>query len=139
MAYKEVNILYEKELLGISSAEALVNTLWLLNSVHFGLRGYGDHRQMAWGDVNLLQKTDGTEYLEYTEWQTKSRSGAEPQNIRTVKPKAFSTQLASLEEIQFFLYKFYVQKRPGLMQQLDVPLHVSINHTRSSVFSNNKS
>ena len=94
---------------------------------------------MAWGDVNLLQKTDGTEYLEYTEWQTKSRSGAEPQNIRTVKPKAFSTQLASLEEIQFFLYKFYAQKRPGLMQQLDVPLHVSINHTRSSVFSNNKS
>ena len=46
-AYKEVNILYEKELLGISSAEALVNTLWLLNSVHFGLRGCGDHRQMA--------------------------------------------------------------------------------------------
>ena len=55
-AYKEVNILYEKELLGISSAEALVNALWLLNSVHFGLRGYGDHRQMAWGDVYLLQK-----------------------------------------------------------------------------------
>ena len=65
LAYKQVNILYEKGLLGISSAEALVNTLWLLNSVHFGLRGCGDHRQMAWGDVKLLQETDGTEYLEF--------------------------------------------------------------------------
>lgn len=48
---EEVNILYEKNLLGI--AEALLNTLWLLNSVHFGLRGCEEHRQMAWGDVKL--------------------------------------------------------------------------------------
>ena len=102
LAYKEVNIMYEKGLLGISSAEPLINTLWLLNSVHFALRGCGDHRQMAWGDVKLLEETDRTEYLEYTEWQTESRSGAEPRNIRTVKPKALATQLASLEEIQFF-------------------------------------
>ena len=33
----EVNILFEQNLLGISSAEALSNTLWFFNTVHFGL------------------------------------------------------------------------------------------------------
>ena len=32
---EKVNILYERSLLGISTAEALMNTLWLFNSVHF--------------------------------------------------------------------------------------------------------
>ena len=30
----EISILYEKNLLGISNGEALINTLWLLNSLH---------------------------------------------------------------------------------------------------------
>ena len=48
----EINILYEKNLLGISNGEALINTLCrLFNSLHFGLRGCGEHRQMCWGDV----------------------------------------------------------------------------------------
>ena len=32
----EINILYGKNLLGISNGEALINTLWLFNSLHFG-------------------------------------------------------------------------------------------------------
>ena len=40
----EINILYEKNLLGISNGEALINTLWLFNSLQFGLRGCGEHR-----------------------------------------------------------------------------------------------
>ena len=63
----EVNILFEQNLLGISSAEALSNTLWFFNTVHFGVRGCQEHRDMAWGDVKLEQEADGTEYLEYTE------------------------------------------------------------------------
>ena len=49
----EENILYEKNLLGISNAEALLNTVWLFNSVHFGLRGCEEHGQMTWGDVQV--------------------------------------------------------------------------------------
>ena len=33
---------------------------------------------MTWGDVKLVQEIDESEYLEYTERQTKTRSGAEP-------------------------------------------------------------
>jgi len=35
----EENVLYEKSLLGISNAKALLNTVWLFNKVHFGLIG----------------------------------------------------------------------------------------------------
>ena len=34
---EEVNTLYEKNLLGISNAESLLNTLWYMNCIHFGL------------------------------------------------------------------------------------------------------
>ena len=36
---EEVNIFYSKKVLGLSSREALVNTVWLNNMLHFGLRG----------------------------------------------------------------------------------------------------
>ena len=54
----------------------------LFNSVHFGLRGCKEHRQMTWGDVQLHMEADGTEYLEYSERQTKTRTGAKPRNVR---------------------------------------------------------
>ena len=53
---EEVNILNMKNLLGITSAEALLNTLRFMNSVHFGLRGCDKHRQMTWGDVQLIRR-----------------------------------------------------------------------------------
>ena len=84
----EENILYEKNLLGISNAEALLNTVWLFNSVHFGLRGCEEHRQITWGDVQLHMEADGTEYS--SERQTKTRTGVEPRNVRAIKPRAFA-------------------------------------------------
>ena len=53
---EELKIFYEKGLLGMCSPEALLNTLWLNNTLHFGLRGCQEHRDMCWGDVKL-QKT----------------------------------------------------------------------------------
>ena len=87
-----INILYEKNPLGISNGEALINTvLWLFNSLYFGLRGCGELRQMCWGDVQLMKDADGTEYYRillilFSERQTKTRSGADPRNIRPIKP-----------------------------------------------------
>ena len=48
-------VLYEKNLFGISNAEALLNTLWFMNTIHFGLRGFDEHRHNKWGDVKLLR------------------------------------------------------------------------------------
>ena len=38
----EIEILFNKTLLGLSSPQALLNTVWLNNMVHFGLRGCKD-------------------------------------------------------------------------------------------------
>ena len=48
----EPNTLYEKSLLGTQNPEALLNTLWLNNTMHFGLRGCKEHRDICWGDIN---------------------------------------------------------------------------------------
>ena len=45
----QVDILYEKGLLGEGTAEALLNTVWLNNCVHFGLRGGKVHHDLLWG------------------------------------------------------------------------------------------
>ena len=63
----EINILYDKNLLEISIGEALINTLWLFNSLNFGLRGCGEHQQMCWKDVQLMKDAGGTEYLHFSE------------------------------------------------------------------------
>ena len=58
----EVRVLYKSNILWISSAEALINTVWLKNSIRFGLRGCDERCQMCWSDVKLLRDADGTEY-----------------------------------------------------------------------------
>ena len=47
---------------------------------------------MRWGDVGRKETAaDGTTFLEYTdERQTKTRTGADPKDSRTVKPKMFA-------------------------------------------------
>ena len=59
---EEVDVLHSKELLGVSSPESLLNTLWLNNTQHFGLRGCQEHRSMRCGDVQLQTSADGTEF-----------------------------------------------------------------------------
>ncbi|CAB4025586.1 Hypothetical predicted protein [Paramuricea clavata] len=49
----ELNTLYAKNLFGMRNPESLLNTLWLNNTMHFGLRGCKEHRDMCWGDVKL--------------------------------------------------------------------------------------
>ena len=45
---------------------------------------------MKWGDVQLLTDVDAAEYLEFSERQTKTRTGAESRNVRAIKTKAYS-------------------------------------------------
>ena len=126
----EENILYENNLLGISNAEALLSTVWLFNSVHFGLRGCEEHRQMTWGDVQLHMEADRTEYLEYSERQTKTRTGAEPRNVRAVKPKAFAAPNGPRERDPVAVYKIYSEERPDAMNKPDAPYYLRINYTK---------
>ena len=67
---------------------------------------------MKWGDVQLLTDMNGAEYLEFSERETKTRTGAEPRNVRAVKPKAYSFANGSPDRDPVFVYKVYSEKRP---------------------------
>ena len=125
----ENNILYHKNLLGIYNGEALINTLWLFNSLHFGLRRCGEHRQMCWGDFQHMRAADGTEYLHFSERQTKTRSGADPRNIRPIKPKAFATPDLPRERDTVVDFKIYSEEKPESMKKSDAPFYLGVNHT----------
>ena len=64
---EEVDVLYRKELFGLSSPESLLNTLWLNNTQHSGLRRSQEHRNMKWGDAQLQTWADWKEILEHIE------------------------------------------------------------------------
>ena len=122
---EERDILFERKDMGFSSPKALINTLWLNNCMHFGLRGGKEQRELKWGDVVLKTNPFGKEYLEYcTERQTKTRSGDNPSNVRKVKPKMYEQpSLPPERNPVVFVYKFYKEKRPKETLVEDAPFY----------------
>ena len=84
LSEEDIQVLYEKDLFGSSTAEAVLNTVWFNNTIHFGLRGCKEHREMCWGDVKLYQTSTGQVFLEFNERETKPRSGNDPRNVRAI-------------------------------------------------------
>ena len=113
---------------GVSSAESLLNTVWLNNTIHFGMRGCQEHRDLCWGDVKLCKDTQGNEYLVYNERQIKTRSRVDASNVRKVSSKMFST---GDERDPVVAYKIYREKRPENMMADDAPFYLGINHTKT--------
>ena len=46
MSDQEINMLYEKGILGGSNAKALLNTIWFNNCIQFGLRGTKENYEL---------------------------------------------------------------------------------------------
>lgn len=129
---EEIEILFEKKLLGISSPQALQNTVWLNNMIHFGLRGCTEQRELCWGDVVLKTDIKGMEYLEFSERQTKTRTGENPRNQRQVKPRMYANKAAvSVERDPVHVYKVYKEKRPQTMSQPESCFYLAINCFKS--------
>ena len=110
MTNEEIQIIYEKKLLGFESPEALLNTLWLNKCLHFGLRDCKEHRNMCCGVAKLHQRAQRQDYLEFNERQTKTRTGSDYRDVRTAPPKVFATDES--EKGPFAVYKFFSEKRP---------------------------
>ena len=62
------------------------------------------------------------------ERQTKTRTGAEPKDIRAVKPKMFSVPGSDRDPVQG--YYLYASKRPEQMKLDGSPFYLAINYTR---------
>lgn len=124
-----MKVLYNKGLLGMSSPEVLLNSLWLNNSLHFGLRGIQEHRNTCWGDVTLNKTADSVEFLEYNERQTKTPTDANVSDVRPLAPKMFATN--SSEKDPVAVYKLFVQKRPDGMKGAESPFYLAVNHVKA--------
>ena len=125
---EEIELLYKAKALGTHSPQALINTMWLQTTLHFGLRGGKEQRDLCWGDIQLLQASDGSEYLEYsTERQTKTRSGSDPRDTRKVKPKMYSNPNLTADRDPVRVYKTYRSKRPESMNLPNSPFYLATN------------
>ena len=45
---EDIEKLYASKCLGIESPQAVINTLWLNSTIHFGLRGGKEQRELRW-------------------------------------------------------------------------------------------
>ena len=129
LSEEDIQVLYEKDLLGSSTAEALLNTVWFNNTIHVGLRGCKKHREMCWGDVKLCQTSTGQEYLEFNERETKTCSVNNPRNIRTIAPKMFA--VLNNEKCPVKAHKVYAEKRPAEMKTDDAPFYLVVKNAKS--------
>ena len=91
LSEEEIDILFEKKVLGTSSPQALLNTVWLNNILHFGLRGCTEQQNVRCGDVVLETDSQGRAYV-HSERQTKSRQGNNSQNVRPVKLRMYKNK-----------------------------------------------
>ena len=120
----EINIMYEKNVLGDATPSSLLNTMWLNNMIHFGLRGTKEQYNLQWGDIALNKDSDGQEYLELNERQTKTRSGENMCDVRQVAPKMYENKQSKSRD-PVALYKLYAEKRPVAMKAPETPFYIA--------------
>jgi hypothetical protein len=123
----EIDTLFEKHQLGPYTPSSIINTLWYNNTTQFGLRGgANEHRQLCWGDIQLKSESDGGEYIELNERQTKTRTGVNIRDVRTVSPKMWALPEDPVH-CPVFLYKLYANKRPAGFSAPSDPFYLATN------------
>ena len=85
---------------------------------------------MCWGDVKLHQTALGEDYLESNERQTKTRTGSDYRDVRTVPPKMFATDGSEKDPVAD--YKFFSEKRPREVNYDDAPFYLSVNNFKAT-------
>jgi len=124
---EDLNKFYSKDLMGTSTPRSLLNTIYINNNYHFGLRGVTEHYNLCWGDITLKVDTNGDEYLQYTrERQTKTRQGDDVTNIRKKGPIAMENK-EDRSRCPVFAYKLFSQKRPIETKQENSPFYIQVN------------
>ena len=91
-----------------------------------------EQKELPWGDIVLTNDSDGKEYLEYFERQTKTRTGEDPRNQPSIKPRMYANNDAiSIDRDPVHVYKMYKEKRPPSMLEPDSSFHLSVNYFKT--------
>ena len=129
LSEEDIKVLYEKNLLGSSTTEALLNTVWFNNAIHFGLRGYKEHREMCWGDVKLCQTSTGQEYLEFNERETRNQNSFRK---RSSECKSQCTEnVCCTEQREMSIKGLQSLGRKAERKTDDAPFYLAVNNVKS--------
>ena len=120
----EVNILWECEQLGTHSSVHLINTIWWLFTLHFGLRGRQEHHSMTVSDFQFKKDDFDNEFVTLAEGITKTCQSGILEKHRLIQPKMFSTDTS---RCPVNIFKLYLSKRPSQLRSSG-PLYLSIIH-----------
>ena len=114
----DINKLYETCQLGINSPTSLINTLWYLNTLYFGIKGGSEEQiQVCRGEIQLKHDyATKQDYLEYYERRTKTRTGNDLENTPVCPPRMYAF-LEDRDQCPGATYMFYQSKRPDICGQ----------------------
>ena len=126
---EEIDLLFKKGVMGIHSPQALINTLWFNNCLHFNIRGGKAHRNLRLEDVVFKTDCNGKGYLEYSaERQKRTRPGDNSLDRRQIKPQIYENLTVPNERNPVSAFKLYMTKRPKETLVDGSPFYLTINH-----------
>ena len=134
---EDIEKLWKCDQLGATTPESINNTLWFFTTVHFGMRSAEEHRNICWGDIKLDKDSQGQEFLEFVEWQTKTRTGENPRDVRKVKPKMWANS-GNVDRCPIAVYKQYSLLRPLDFSNMEDPFYLATNTNQSSMKKNDQ-
>jgi integrase len=112
--------------MGLHSPESLFNMVWYLNTKLLGFRGSHESKQLKWGDIQLqTSEHSESEYLEFTERETKTRTGNSA-HTRTFTPKIYPSE--NPDRCPVAAYKKFAASRPTNMKHPESPYYLAINY-----------
>ena len=71
----EEDKLWNEGLLGMTSPQALLDTMIFMCGMYFALRSGKEHQDLQFNQIELIEPTDATPYLVYTENISKNNEG----------------------------------------------------------------
>ena len=98
-------------------------TLWYHFTKFFGLRGRDEHRQLKFGDIELVTTMQCRKYLAFNERTTKTQDGVNADDRRETKPKLNST---GSDRDPVAVFGKFVAKRPTSMNTPDSPFYLTV-------------
>ena len=108
-SHDEIEQLWQSGQFGYHSPMALINTLWRLFTLYFGLRGRQEHLNMKTEDFTF-KKHDGFTYVTFSEAITKIRQSGLCEKYRVQIPKMFETRN---DGCPVKIFRTYLAKRPA--------------------------
>ncbi len=121
----DVDRLYECHQLGPKTPTSALNTVWFNNTMHFGMRAATEHRAMLWGDAELKHDSElDTDYIEFHERATKTRTGENIRDNRACPPRMYATS-ENAERCPVAAYKFYAARWPADYSNVSDPFYIS--------------